>query len=269
MSARDRWKGFLTQIETRHGEVLREAFDGAKEALPELGFDTSPVAVALAAVRIRLLDLESKIIDTWNEKVDDTFEAEGISHEERAQARRAGEMLKRRLERQRERLEPHAFAHAAHVLHQRALAERNDLNCSRCGAPLSPPIAYRATEVRCGACSAVGLFEPGSLLRQVEAMGSHAVAWVAAEREWLAMQDAEDAIRDTRSPTPLHLLQAYEAAQINYWTRYFQAKAAMVPEIANDPDKGMRSRLEFWYTMSAEHEEAWRNAGRPRRVPPP
>lgn len=269
MSARDRWKGFLTQIEARHGEVLREAFEGAKEALPELGFDTTPVAVALSAVSTRLLDLESKITDTWNEKVEDTFDAEGLSLEERTQARLAGEALRRRLQRKRESLDPHAFAHAAHVIHARALAQRNDVNCARCGAPLQPPIAYRATEVRCGSCSAVGVFEPGSLLRQVEAVGSHAVAWVAAEREWHAMLDAEDALHAARSPAPLHLLQAYEAAQINYWTRYFQAKAAMVPEVANDPEKGVRSRLEFWYSMSAEHEEAWRNAGRPRRLPPP
>ena len=268
MSARDRWTGFLTQIETRHGELVREAFEGAKEALPELGYDTTPVAVALAAVRNRLLELESKIIDTWNAKVEATFEAEGISNAERTQARATGDALRRRLERQRERLEPHAFAHAAHVMHQRALAERKDVNCSHCGAPLSPPVSYRALELRCGSCNAVGVFDPGTMLRMVEAVGSHAIAWVAAEREWHAMKDAEDAIRDTRSPTPLSLLQAYEHAQIDYWMRYFQTKGTMVPEIANDPQHNVRSRLELWYQHSAEHEENWRNAGRPRRIPP-
>lgn len=268
MSARDRWTGFLKQIETRHDELVREAFEGAKEALPELGFDTTPVSVALSAVRLRLLDLESKIIDTWNSKVEDTFEAEGIGPDERAQARRVGETLRRRLERQRERLDPHAFAYAAHAMHERALAQRKDVNCAHCGAPLSPPVSYRAIELRCGSCGAVGVFDPGTMLRMVEATGAHAIAWVAAEREWHAMQDAEDAIRDVRSPTPLALLQAYEHAQIAYWSRYFQVKGAMVPEIENDPHRNVRSRLEFWYTHGAEHEEAWRNAGRPRRIPP-
>ncbi len=267
MSARDRWTGFQKQIETRHGELVREAFEGAKEALPELGFDTTPVAVALTAMRTRLLDLENKIIDTWNDKVDDTFEAEGISHAERAQARAAGEALRRRLERQRERLEPHAFAHAAHGMHVRALADRKDVNCTHCGAPLAPPVSFRAIELRCSSCGAVGVFDPGSMLRMVEAMGSHAIAWVAAEREWHAMQDAEDAIRDTCSPTSLALLQAYESAQINYWSRYFQSKGAMVPEIENDPHRNVRLRLELWYVHNAEHEEAWRKAGRPRRIP--
>ncbi len=268
MSARDRWTGFLAQIEARHTELVREAFEGAKEALPELGFDTSPVAVALGAVRHRLLELESKIIDTWNAKVEATFEAEGVGDAERTQARAAGEGLRRRLERQRERLEPHAFAHAAHVMHQRALSERKDVNCSHCGAPLLPPVSYRAIELRCSSCSAVGVFDPGSMLRMVEAMGSHAIAWVAAEREWHAMQDAEDAIRDTRSPTPLALLQAYEHAQIAYWMRYFSTKGSMVPEIENDIERSVRSRLESWYAHTAEYEEAWRNAGRPRRIPP-
>ena len=268
MSARDRWSGFLTQIETRHNDLVREAFEGAKEALPELGFDTTPVAVALGAVRGRLQDLESKITDTWDGKVDETYEAEGIGHDERHQAREHGERLRRHLERQRERLEPHAFAHAAHVIHQRAVAERKDVNCTRCGAPLQPPVGYRAVEVRCGSCGAVGIFEPSSLLRQVEATGSHAIAWVASEREWHAMMDAQEAVRAARSPAPLALLQAYEAAQIEYWTRYFQVKGGMVLEIGNDPNRHIRSRLDFWYAHSAEHEEAWRNAGRPRRLPP-
>lgn len=269
MSARDRWAAFLKQIETRHEEIVREAFEGAKEAFPEMGFDTSPIAVALGAVRLRLLDLESRIADTWNQKVDDTFEAEGLSHEERTRARETGEALKRKLERQRERLEPHAFAYAAHEIHQRALAARKDVNCARCGAPLSPPIAYRAIEVRCGSCSAVGVFEPGDLMRQAEATGAHAIAWVAAEPEWMAMTDAEEAVRQQRSPCALAYLQAYEDAQIRYWSKYFQAKAQMVPEIAADIERNVRSRLEFWYTYSADHEQAWVQAGRPRRLPPP
>lgn len=269
MSARERWTAFLKQIETRHEELVREAFEGAKEAFPEMGFDTSPVAVALGAVRTRLQDLEMRIADTWNAKVDDTFEAEGASNEERTAARLQGEALKRRLERQRERLEPHAFAYAAHEIHRRALAQRKDVNCARCGAPLSPPLSYRAIEVRCGSCSAVGVFEPGDLMRQAEAVGSHAVAWVAAEREWLAMTEAEDQVRDQRSPCPLSYLQAYEAAQIQYWTRYFQAKAQMVPEIAADVEKNVRSRLQFWYMYNADHEQEWVRAGKPRRLPPP
>lgn len=269
MSARERWNAFLGQIEARHGELVRESFDGAKEAFPEMGFDTSPVAVALGAVKLRLLDLESRIADTWNERVDDAFEAEGASHEERTRARELGEALKRRLERQRERLEPHAFAHAAHEMHRRALAQRQDVACTNCGAPLSPPLSYRAIEVRCLVCSAVGVFEPSALMRQVEATGSHAVAWVAAEPEWNAMWDAEERVRAARSPCPLAILQAYETAQIVYWTKYFRTKAQMVPEIAVDVEANVRSRLESWYMSSADHEQEWVRAGRPRRLPPP
>jgi hypothetical protein len=266
MSARDRWDAFLNQIESRHAELVREAFEGAKEALPDIGFDTSPVGVALGAVRSRLLDLESRIDDTWNEKVDDAFGAEGVGHEERAWARERGAALKRRLERERERLEPHAFAHAAHAIHRRTLAHRSDVVCANCGAPLSPPVTYRAIEVRCRTCSAVGLFQPSPLMRQVEAIGSHAIAWVASEAEWLAMLDTQDRVRAARSPCPLALLQAYEEAQIVYWRKYFHAKAQMIPEIAADVEANVRSRLQHWYMYSADHEQEWVRAGRPCRM---
>lgn len=269
MSARQRWNAFLEQIETRHAELAREASAAATEALRDCGFDTSPVAVALAAVQSRLLDLESRIADTWNAKVEDALEAEGVSTDERTRARLQGQALRRRLERQRDRLEPHLFAQTAHEIHRRALAGRKDVTCANCGAPLSPPLSYRAIEVRCGTCSAVGLFEPSPLMRQAEAMGSHAIAWVAAEAEWVAMCEAADRVHDARSPCPLPLLQAYELAQIAYWTKYFQTKAQMVPEIAADVEENVRSRLQSWYMYNADHEAEWVRSGKPRRLPPP
>ena len=123
--------------------------------------------------------------------------------------------------------------------------------------------------MRCPQCGVSGLFEPGPLLRQVEATGAHAIAWVESEPEWNAMKDVEDLLHDTRPPAPLELLLAYEAAQIAYYSSYFSAQGRFVPEVARDVDKFVRSRLETWYTMSAEHEENWRAAGRPRKLPPP
>lgn len=269
MSAPERWKNFLSQIATRHEAILAEAFAQARTVLAGSNFDVPALMVSLGALRLRLQELETRIIDTWNEKVEATFEAEGISHEDEALARREGELLARSLERKREKLEPYVLAGAARRLQEIALTSRPRFTCGSCGATHDPSLAYRAVDVRCPQCGVTGVFEPGPLLRQVEATGSHAIAWVESEPEWNAMKDIEDLLRDTRPPAPLDLLVAYEDAQIAYYRRYFSAQGLFLPEVARDLEKFVRSRLETWYTMSAEHEESWRAAGRPRKLPPP
>ncbi len=269
MSAPERWKSFLSQIAARHEAVLGEGFGAAEAVLAGPSLDVPALMVSLGAVRLRLQELETRIIDTWNEKVEATFEAEGIPHAQEALARREGELLGRALERKREKLEPYVLARAAHRLQELAVASPARFACSSCGASHEPARTYRAVEIRCPSCGVAGVFEPGPLLRQVESTGAHAIGWVEAEQEWNAMKDAEDALRDTRSPAPLALLVAYEEAQIAYWYRYFSAQGRLVPEVARDLEKFVRSRLETWYTMTAEHEENWRAAGRPRKLPPP
>jgi len=263
-AAAQRWDAFLKQIGERHAAICQEAVDGSLAALAECGHDFIPISHAWMAVTDRLKELERRIIDTWNEKVEDVFEAEGVDRATQMRERRKGEDLAFELENKREEAELRTFAAGARELHQRALTTQPERNCVHCGAPLAVPVTYRAVNINCSHCRSVCTFEPGTLARTAIASGSHAMAWEAAHPEWLAMRNAERAIRDVRSPTPIGHLKAYERAQIAYWFKYIGTRAHFEPEL-HDVAHEVRSRMQFWWT-SMESEEEWRKAGRPREV---
>lgn len=265
MSARaaDRWQGFLAQIGERHRLVREEAAVGARDALRDSGYDVTPISHAWMAVNDRLLELERRIIDTWHEKVESAFEAENYPPPALAAERRKGEDLAFALENARQSTEMHVFAGGAREIHGRALAAQRERNCPTCTAPLDVPVSYRALNLRCAHCGAVSTFEPGTLARTAIAFGAHAMSWVSAEREWYAMRETERQVRDQRPPVALPLLKGHEHAQIAFWFKYFTTKAQLEPEL-HDVPREVRARMEHWYMGSAEHEEHWRAAGRPR-----
>ena len=102
------------------------------------------------------------------------------------------------------------------------------------------------------------------LLETVVSLAAHAVAQEAAVHEWRAMRSAERALHAMRPPRSLSIVQAYEAAQITYWRKYISVRAQDEPILARDPALEIRSRMEQWYVYTAEFEEAWVAAGRPR-----
>ncbi len=263
MAAHERWAGFLRQIAQRHEEVSREAGECATAALAQAGFDPTPIGTAWGAIDMRLADLERKIDDTWGAQVERTFETEGYDRGAITAAREEGLRLRHELEDRRESLHSRIFADIARRLYARAVAERTDRACPKCGAAHDVPLTYRAIEVRCAHCGAVGTFEPGTLMRSVVAWGAHALASEAAHREWLAMRAADRATRAVRPPISLALLKAYERAQIAYWKAYVSVRAQLEPEM-RDVGLEVRSRMDAWYRYSAEHEAEWVRAGRPR-----
>jgi len=100
----------------------------------------------------------------------------------------------------------------------------------------------------------------------VAALAAHAVPQEAVVHEWRAMRAAERAMRAIRPPVPLAAIKAYERAQIAYWRAYLRVRSQFEPILARDPALEIRSRMEQWYVSSAEYEEAWVAAGRPREV---
>ena len=266
MSATERWDAFLAQIEGRHRLVREEALAAAHATIASLpGADVQPLTLAWGAVNSRLQELETRIIDTWHEKVEAAFEAEGIDGV-RTGAYDKGDSLRFALENEREALQQRILADAARQIFARALAGRRDCFCTACGAQLDVPLVFRAVSLQCGRCGAVGVFEPGELLRGVAAVGAHALAQEAAWGPWLAMREAERRWRQARSPCPLPLLKAHERAQIAYWRAYVAARAQLEPELGRDPVLEVRSRMEGWYQYNAEHEQEWVRAGRPREL---
>jgi hypothetical protein len=254
----------LSQIEGRHRGVRDEAWASAQAIIGGMtSGDAAPLSRAWSATESRLQELEKMIIDTWHGKVDAVFAEENASGERRSEAYGQGDALKVTLENEREKLQQRIYAELARQLFARALADRRDKFCSACGAALALPVCFRAVEVRCS-CGQTALFEPGELMRAVEAVGTHALSQNEAWAEWLAMREADRRARQMRPPVSLQLLKAYERAQIAYWRRYFAARALMEPEVARDPASFVRSRMAQWYQYSAQHEEEWKRAGDPR-----
>jgi hypothetical protein len=267
MSALARWDGFLAQIEGRHKDVIAEAEAAARAAIAELaaGGDHLPLAHQLSAIDARLRDLETKIADTWHAKVEDAIFADGHSPEVRDQQFQRGDDLKDRLDEAREELPIRVLAELARQRHQRARAAHGPVPCAHCGAPLDAPFSFRALELPCGACKGrITLWQPPELMLSVGAIGTHPISQEAAQKEWRAMRAAERAKNAHRSPTPLAALKAYEQAQIAYWRVYLKARAWFEPELARDPKMEIEKRMEQWYVYSAEHEQRWVEAGRPR-----
>lgn len=205
MRAVARWDAFLAQIEQRHRDVRAEL-----EATAHAATDATALSHHWMAIENRLQDLETKIIDTWHEKVDDALSAEGL---DTAPFYAKGEALR------------HALDDAREELHVRAFA---------------------------------------ALARRTGAANPHAVAQEAATPEWRAMRVAERAMHAQRPPYSLASLKAYERAQIAYWFKYLGVRAHFEPVLARDPAREVRDRMEQWYAMFADQEQAWVAAGRPR-----
>jgi hypothetical protein len=267
MSALARWDAFLAQIEARHRGVRDEAEATGRAFIASVaaGGDYQPMSIQLAAVSRRLLELESTITDTWNAKVDDAIDAEGLGIDVRDRERAKGERLRHALDDAREELEPRLYAELARQRYAHAERAPRIVACRGCGRALEAPLTYRAIELPCG-CGARTEFAPNELLRSVAAVGTHAVAQEAVVAEWRAMRAAERALHAIRPPHPLGPIQAYEQRQIAYWFAYLAVRSRFEPELARDPAMEVRSRMDQWYVTSAEYEEAWVRAGRPRQI---
>jgi hypothetical protein len=267
MSAIARWDAFLGQIAARHRGVLADAEASLRAQVLAVagGGDYLPISHAMMAINSRLQELESMIEDTWHAKaIDAILDETNHSWEIRDREHAKAMVVKDQLDDEREMLEPRVFALLARERFNHALAAHQGMiRCAGCGAGLETPVTFRAIELPCR-CGVRTTFEPGELMRSVAAIGAHAVAQEAVITEWKAMVTADRARRRHRSPTPLHAIQTYEAAQITYWRAYLAVRSRYEPELARDPVREVRDRMEQWYTMYAEHEELWVKAGRPR-----
>lgn len=267
MSALARWDGFLAQIEGRHRQVRDEALADGRAFIASVagGGDEGPLSDRLGAVKHRLADLERKIMDTWHAQVDDAITGEGHPLAVRDAACAKGVALGHALEDAREELEIDLGAELARARYAAAQARLAPVVCPGCGASYQAPYAFRQIEMTCG-CGATVRYDPDPLMRSAGALGTHPIPHQAARAEWRAMKAADRARRAARSPAPLALIVADEAAQIAYWRAYLAARAWFEPELGRDPAMEVKKRMEQWYVYTAEHEAAWVAAGRPRQV---
>jgi hypothetical protein len=267
MAAIARWDAFLAQIEGRHRGVRDETEATARQFIASVagGGDDGLLSQQLAAVHRRLLELEAMIADTWHAKVEDAIFGEGLGVADRDREFLKGQRLHHALEDARDELEPRLYAELARQRYAHAERLPRSVACHGCGQPLAAPVTYRTIEVPCS-CGARTEYQPPQLLMSVAAVGTHAVAQEAVVAEWRAMKAAERAMHAIRPPRPLAAVQHTERSQIVYWQAYLAVRSRFEPELARDPAFEIRSRMDQWYRSTAEFEEAWVAAGRPRMI---
>jgi hypothetical protein len=264
MSALARWDAFLAQIQGRHAQVRAEAEAEGRAFIATVagGGDYLPLSHRLGAVKHRLQDLERKIMDTWHAQVDDAILGEGHPVAVRDAACAKGIASATRSRTPATSCEVGLMAELARPL-RRGQAALPPIVCSGCRATYQPPHSFPLIEMACA-------WRDGPRSRRADALGgaigTHPISQQAAVAEWRAMVAADRARRAARSPAPLHLIQADEAAQIAYWYRYLAARAWFEPELGRDPAMEVQKRMEQWYQYTADHEAAWVEAGRPRAV---
>jgi hypothetical protein len=267
MQAIARWDAFLAQIQSRHQGVLVEAEVNGRQFIASIaaGGDPIPLSHSLMGTASRLQDLESKIIDTWHEKVSQAITDDGNPDDVRDRQYDKGQDLKWALEDARDELEPRLFAELARQRYQHALAAARVFDCAACGRRMNAPISFRVIELAC-ACGARNVFDPGELMQSVAAVGTHAIAQEAAVHEWRAMKAAERRAHRFRPPKPLAAVVEVERTQVQYWRAYLAVRSRFEPEMGRDPAMEIRSRMEQWYVAFAEYEPAWVAAGRPKSI---
>lgn len=261
-----RWDGFLTQIRGRFEEIMQESIAGCMALFEQTG-ETLALGNAWTGMRLRGMQLSTKVQDTWDEKVSDAYDDADATPAQEEAARKRGEDLQDHIEVELERVETKIYCDIARVLQARANQEHEQgMRCTQCGAGLDAGFVIRSTNVTCAACGAVNTIEPGSNARAIEGM-AHYLCREAAWPQWVAMHEAERAYHDARTAT-LELLQAFEARTIDYWTAFLKHRAQLIPDRAKDFDADLRGKVHPLY-ITIKQERAWIDAGRPRRVPPP
>jgi hypothetical protein len=260
-----RWNAFLDKVKDRFEQIMEESRQGCRMIFDQTGGDPMPMTNAWTGMESRAKDLEMKVNDTWSDSVEEAFDDVDAPAEVVDREREKGLGLVDWMERERERTNIEIFAEAGRKLWEQGKAEHaGGFGCTQCGGRLDVPDVVSSVNVTCPYCSAVNTFEPGTRLR----MATGYVHYFAAEDawdEWIAWQDAEQALHDARNPTIDHFT-GLESAQITYWRKYLQAAARWLPEKTAVLEHDLRGKMRQFYD-TIQDEAAWVQAGRPRQVP--
>jgi hypothetical protein len=255
----------LAQIKQRFEALMVEAREVCAMLLRQTDFNMVAVANAWGGIDNRGKELQWKIDETWRSAVEPKFEEAGATPDLLRAQRMKGEALAYWLENERERTMVVIYVETATAIFESVKATRTDFKCSQCGGALAVPSAFRATNVPCSYCRAINVYEPGTALRNAEAMIAHPLCLSRSWNEWIGMRDAEKAWIAARPPT-IAVLKAYERAQIAHYTAYHRAEEEFKPGSVKDLAEVVKTKMRSFYTL-IDKEGVWVNAGRPRDIP--
>lgn len=225
---------FLDKVRARVKEIEGEATAAYADVIASDAVDGTALSGVSSALKARLLQLGSKVDDSWS-TIDNEIDKLDLE-DSREAGRFQGAMLTLKaqlrswLERETERIITTGEADAARALHAVALAEaQQTVPCQHCGAELGRPQWHQATNVTCPHCKAVSVLTPGTASAMFTAGGgSIFLAREAAWPAWCAMQDAEAHWHRLRHKT-LDDLARWEAANRAYWQAFASAMGTYHP----------------------------------------
>lgn len=258
-----RWDGFLSKARERFEAVMNESLEGCAALLRQTGGDTITASNAWTGMRLRAITLAGKIEETWSQQVQDQFLAADTPTSRLDANFAKGEALRDWMDIEIERVEIKIFADGLRSMLDSARAEQAELRCSQCGAELSIGLTLRTVEINCSRCTALVSVEPGPRARMAEALGHY--LWREATWElWLKKNAAESASKRARG-THLHLLQAWELAELEYLSAWLRERAKLMLGAEKELDKDLIGRMRQFY-VDCEREAVWTKAGRPKQI---
>lgn len=258
-----RWDGFLSKARERFEAVMNESLEGCAALLRQTGGDTITASNAWTGMRLRAIGVAGKIEETWSQQVQDQFIAADTPTNRLDANEAKGAALRDWMDIEIERVEIKIFADGLRAMLDSARAEQAELRCSQCGAELPIGLTLRTVEVNCSRCGALVSVEPGPRARMAEALGHY--LWREATWElWLKKSAAESASKRARG-THLHLLQAWELAELEYLSAWLRERAKLMLGAEKEFDKDLIGRMRQFY-VDCEREAVWTKAGRPKQI---
>lgn len=250
----NRWDAFLSKIEERCQQTLAEAQQGCAALLDVAGLDPLPMSNAWSAIENQIVELTSRIDDTWSEKVEPAFEEADWEWDQIEPQLDRGRALSAKMLRDRDAVAFRIFAEAAEKIFEEAKKNlAQDHPCTQCHAPL--PLSdqfFRSVHVTCPYCNNVNTFVPGTKIASVEHFCCHHLSRARTVDLWFAWVDAEERMRDTET---LENMKAAEAALKQYNEAYLKARIAIVPELEKDFEKDLQGRMAFFYEEVSRSDE--------------
>lgn len=251
-----RWDGFLKKIEERFAQIVAEAIAGCDALFDQSQMDPIPITNAMTGVKGQLFDLQRKIDETWNEKVEPLLEQSGLKEHEIDRLRKRGRDLYDKMALEFDHTEIRVFADAARKIY--AVAKQSmdkQFLCTQCRAELPiPDNIFISVHVSCQFCNTVNTYEPGTIVRMIDFCAHH-LAQETAWEKWVILREAEQ-VRDYARSVTLPMLKTIEKAATDYWTAYLKARIPINPGFEKTFDIDLKSKLRPVHD-DLQRNEAW------------
>lgn len=276
-----RWRAFMSKVMGRLRDVLTEAEDGCRELIRSNPADPVPLNNVLGALRSRKINLDKKIYDVWSKEVCEQLadEAEArrdiqgaveyrgkLVDQAEAEMKQALAWMDDTWERFRVRWAAESARAMWPVAEQ---AMKKPVNCTQCGAGLTPRVRHQSDSVTCPACRAVNQVVPEPVVGLYFATAAHALAEEATfqkrqaitnyGRQVEAWRSAENARTGEWPEEGVQSLKQREQMERDYWTAYVQMKARIEQMTPDEQQKFVESRMRP-FIEDLERNPVWRRA---------